>query len=234
RAGGRAMVDSMPCDSGRNAEKLAEVSRRSGVHILCPTGLHLAKFYPEGHWAERISVEELTHLFVDDIQLGIDRNDYGGPRVDRTGYRAGLIKVAGGKDSLNDHERKVFEAAAICHRETGAPILTHTEQGTAAVEQVEYLGSFGVAPNRVILSHTDRIPDLGYHREILSTGAFVEYDSAFRSPSGEGNPTLELVVSLFEDGFGGRIMLGMDAARRHYWRQYGGGPGLTYLLDCFW
>lgn len=40
--GGGAMIDSMPT-GGRNPVKLAEVSRRSGVHIVCPTGLHLAK-----------------------------------------------------------------------------------------------------------------------------------------------------------------------------------------------
>jgi phosphotriesterase-related protein len=28
-------------------------------------------------------------------------------------------------------------------------------------------------------------------------------------------------------------MLGMDAARRSYWRSYGGTPGLTYLLTDF-
>src|SRR2546430_257770 len=49
-AGGRAMVDSMPCGGGRNVVKLASVSHRTGVHILCPTGLHQAKYYPPGHW----------------------------------------------------------------------------------------------------------------------------------------------------------------------------------------
>ena len=40
-AGGRTMVDTMPVNCGRNVTKLAEVSRRSGIHILAPTGLHL-------------------------------------------------------------------------------------------------------------------------------------------------------------------------------------------------
>ena len=30
--GGCSVIDSMPCDCGRNVMKLAEVSRRSGVH----------------------------------------------------------------------------------------------------------------------------------------------------------------------------------------------------------
>ena len=31
----------------------------------------------------------------------------------------------------------------------------------------------------------------------------------------------------------GQIVLGMDAARRKYWRSYGGGPDLRYLLSEF-
>src|SRR5690606_10014548 len=78
--------------------------------------------------------------------------------------------------------------------------------------------------------HTDRKPDLAYHREILATGAFVEFDSAFRWKAGEGNPTRDLVLALFADGLGDRVMLGMDAARRGYWKVYGGAPGMTYLV----
>lgn len=234
RIGGRAVVDSMPCDCGRNVEKLAEVSRRSKVSILCPTGIHLAKYYPGGHWAKRMSAEELADVFVADIVTGIDRNDYGGPVVERTGYKAGLIKVAGGRDRLDGHEKKIFKAAALAHVRTGAPILTHSEQGNGALEQVEWLERHGVDARNVVLSHTDRKPDLGYHKEIMSTGVFVEYDSAFRWKPEQGNPTADLIVALFGGGFGGQIMLGMDAAKYQYWRSYGGGPGLTFLLDRFW
>ena len=64
-AGGRTMVDSMPCDAGRNVEKLAAVSRGSGVNILCPTGLHLSKYYDPNHWSGRYDVEQLMqHAIV--------------------------------------------------------------------------------------------------------------------------------------------------------------------------
>jgi phosphotriesterase-related protein len=36
-----------------------------------------------------------------------------------------------------------------------------------------------------------------------------------------------------DDGLVDRILLGMDAARRRYYRVFGGQPGLTYLLDGF-
>jgi len=229
--GGSAMIDSMPT-GGRNAAKLAEVSRRSGVHIVCPTGLHLQKYYPEGHWGNRLSAEELAAVFISEINAGIDANDLSGPDSNRLPHRAGLIKIASGLNQINARELRVFEAAAIAHRQTGCPILTHTEQGTAALEQVECLRQFGVDLGRVTLSHTDRKPDVTYHRDILASGVNVEFDSAFRWKPGQGNPTRDLLIALMPE-FSGQIMLGMDAARHAYWKGYGGGPGLSYLLRDF-
>lgn len=230
-AGGRAMIDSMPCDCGRNVLKLAELSRRTGVHLVCPTGLHLAKYYDPGHWGNSLTEEEFAKLFIADINEGIDARDYNGPLVRRTAHRAGLIKIATGR-AFTPREEKVFAAAAQAHRVTGCPVLTHTEQGELALEQVDRLEKHGVALDHVCLSHTDRKPDLGYHRAILARGVHVEYDQAFRWKAGQGNPTLDLLVALLPE-FPDQIMLGMDAARRSYWKNYGGKPGLTFLLDSF-
>jgi len=232
-AGGRTLIDSMPCGGGRNAAKLAEVCRRTGVNIVCPTGLHLAKYYAPGHWGERLNLEELAKLFIADIEQGIDSADYNGPEVSRTPHQAGVIKVATGKNAPNPHERKVIEAAAMAHRETGAPLLTHTEQGTGALEQVRLFQELGVPLGHVVISHTDRAPDPAYHKEILSTGAILEYDSAFRWKPEAGNPTLDMVVTMVGEGFGAQIVLGMDAARRKYWKAYDGSPGLAFLLREF-
>ncbi|WP_213807101.1 hypothetical protein [Granulicella sp. dw_53] len=231
-AGGRAMVDSMPCGGGRNVTKLAAVSRQSGVHILCPTGVHLQQYYPHGHWTERATIEQLSNIFIGEIELGIDANDTNGPTLDRTGHKAGLIKVASGLDVIGAREQRVFEAAAIAHNKTGAPILTHTEQGTGALLQIELLSRMGVQPSHIVISHLDRKPDPTYHREVLSTGVFLEYDSAFRWKT-EDNPTRDLLVSLAGHGYLNQLMLGMDASRPRYWTSFGGSPGLSFLLGTF-
>lgn len=231
-AGGRTLIDSMPCGGGRNAVKLAEISRRTATNIVCPTGLHLAKYYSPGHWGDRLNVGELVKLFVADIEEGIDAWDYNGPTIVRTPHRAGLIKVATGK-TATAREYKVLEAAVVAQRQTGAPILTHTEQGEWALEQVRVLESFGAPLEHVAVSHTDRKPDPVYHKEILSTGVFLEYDSAFRWNTESGNPTLDLVVEMFAAGYRTQILLGMDAARRKYWKAYGGAPGMDFLLREF-
>lgn len=232
-AGGRTLVDSMPCGGGRNPAKLAEICRITGVNIVCPTGLHLAKYYAPGHWGARLDTEELAKLFIADIEQGIDSADYNGPEISRTSHKAGVVKVATGSNSPSAHERKVFESAAIAHQQTGAPILTHTEQGTGALEQVRLFESFDVPLRHVVISHTDRAPDSVYHQEILSTGVILEYDSAFRWEPEAGNPTLDLVIAMAAAGFGEQIVLGMDAARRKYWKAYGGAPGLAFLLREF-
>ncbi|HEY3755676.1 MAG TPA: hypothetical protein VGL42_05965 [Opitutaceae bacterium] len=229
--GGRTIIDAMPCACGRNVLKLAEASRRSGIHIVAPTGLHLAKYYEPEHWSQTDSEADLETRFVADIINGVDANDYKGPVVSRTPHRAGVIKIATERQ-FSARERRVFAAAAAAHRQTGCPILTHTEQGELALEQTMLLKDLGVDLRHVCLSHTDRRPDVGYHREILSTGISVEYDSAFRWKPEQGNPTLALLVRLLAE-FPNQIMLGMDAARRSYWKSYGGGPGLEFLLGEF-
>ncbi|MEM9443739.1 MAG: aryldialkylphosphatase [Verrucomicrobiota bacterium] len=229
--GGRAMVDSMPCDAGRNVLKLAEISRQSKVHILCPTGLHLAKYYDDGHWSHHYNEDQIAELFIRDIEDGIDCYDYSGPITQRTKHRAGLIKIATGGQRPTPHEKKLFSAAAKAHLKTGCPILTHVEQGEGAIQQIDLLSSDGVRLDKVVLSHTDRKSETAYHRDILQTGVRVEYDSAFRWKT-KTNPTLELVMELIGE-FPDQIMLGMDAARPSYWKQYGGGPGLSFLLNEF-
>jgi len=227
------VVDAMPCSAGRNVRKLVEISRRSGVHVIAPSGLHLAKYYAADLWSERGSVDELAERFRADIEDGIDEHDYLGPVVERTEYLAGVMKIAGSEPSLTPRERRVYEAAASAHRTTGSPILTHCSEGLGALEQVRLLADHGVDPRHVTLSHTDKVIDRGYHREILATGAFVEYDQGFRWKAEVDNGTLTLLAWLFEDGYGDQLMLGMDAARQGYWTTYGGEPGMTFLLGEF-
>jgi phosphotriesterase-related protein len=89
-----------------------------------------------------------------------------------------------------------------------------------------------VPARHIILSHVDKVVDRGYHRELLGSGAFGEYDGSFRWAD-RPNGTLQLLAWMAEDGFADRIVLGMDAARRRYYRVHGGAPGLAWLLEGF-
>lgn len=215
-AGVRAMVDSMPTGSGRNLEKLADVSRATGVHVVAASGMHTAKYYPGVEWADD-GADALASRFVDEIQSGVD------------GVRPGILKVATSGPIPSASERELFRAAGRVHTDTHVPVLTHCEEGEGALAQLELLDEAGIPLDCVIISHTDKVPDPGYHREILASGANVEYDQGLRQHLIGSSATAQLVVRMWEDGFGSQILLGTDGARRTLWTALGGTPGLAWL-----
>ncbi len=231
-AGGRTMVDTMPAACGRNVMKLAEVSRLSGIQIIAPTGIHLPVYYPPHHWQFYLSEEQLIQLFIDDVVIGIDRYDYCSPVVERTSHKAGMIKLASGDEPFDDNLKKIFRAVVATHKQTGVPILTHTNAGRHAVEQAELFHQLGADLRHVVISHVDRCNDWGYHQALMHPGVRVEYDSAFRWKPDRENFTFLLLEKLLPD-YPDQITVGMDAARNTYWKSYGGKPGLTYLLTDF-
>ena len=223
-AGGGWVIDTMPIGAGRCVLKLVTVSQRSGVHVVCPTGLHLPLYYPPDNPMLSMDRDELVDVFVREIVEAV--RDEAGPLP----YRAGVVKVAGSQGKLAPHQREAFAAAAETSRRTGCPIITHTEQGTAGEEQVRLLLDGGAHPAHVVLSHTDRLPDIAYHRALLSSGVTLEYDHHFRTHLKAGTcPTADLVAALAPE-FPDQIVVGMDLARRDYWHGYGGKPGLVWLL----
>jgi len=226
----RTVVDAMPCDAGRDVIMLADIAKASGVNVIAPSGLHHERYYHDRHWSVRLSADEIADLFVADIEEGIDELDYNGPIVKRTPHKAGVMKIAGSDGGLTPRDEVVFAAAGQAQRRTGCPILTHCEHGTGALEQVEFLVEHGTDPAHIVLSHTDKIVDRGYMRDIAATGARVEYDQHMRAKEGQPNGTLQLLGWAAEDGLLDHITIGLDAARQKYWTQYGGWPGWAYLL----
>lgn len=232
-AGLGAAVDTIPAACGRGPRRLAHISETTGIAIIACTGLHTAKFYAGNPWAIETDPERLAELFVADIVDGIDRFDYTGPVVDRTPHRAGILKMATLGQRPDERETRVFSAGAFAHRQTGVPLLTHCENGTGALGQLELLREFGVPLERVVLSHTDKVEDVAYHHAILESGVNVEYDQAIRHAEESVPATATLIAAMVESGFEDQIMLGTDGARQSLLTSYGGTPGLVWLLTDF-
>ena len=228
-AGGGSVVETMPAGCGRNPVKSAAASEKSGVHVVLATGMHLRKYYRDGHWLLGLGEEDLSGYFVRDIVEGIGESD-DAPDSTTTGFRAGVIKVAGGLHRLDGFQQRLFRAAAEAQVRTGCPIITHTERGTAAMEQVRVLGEAGARLSSVVLSHVDRLEDPEVHEALLSTGVCLEYDAAFRWGNREPNPTVERIAEL-APRYPRQILLGMDLARRSTKQSLGGRPGLAWLIN---
>ena len=82
----------------------------------------------------------------------------------------------------------------------------------------------------MVISHTDKVRDLAYHRDMLATGVNVEYDQVLRQT--EDTWTLDLIETMAAEGRLSQIMAGTDGARRTLWTELGGGPGLAYLIEA--
>lgn len=231
--GGQAVLDTAPIGVGRDPEGLLSIARRTDLHIIACTGFHKTTYYLDSHWRFRYSAEEVAQLWIDEIEKGMDRFGYEGPLVKRSVARAGAIKVASDYQVIEKPVRAAIEAAAIAHKATGAPIVMHTELGTAALEQVALLHSLGVDPAHIVAFHMDRNPDPFVHRDVAQTGAFLQYDGPGRIKYFPESTVIELLRKMFEASLAGHILFGGDNARRSYWKAYGGGPGLAYLLERF-
>ena len=235
QAGGGTIVDAMPLDCGRDPEGLIEVSKRTRVHIVAATGFHTRRYYPPGHWSERISADELADIMTAEITDGMDRRSLaGGPgRVAPMSARAGVVKVATDEEGITDLAARIMTAAAECHRRTGAPILTHTERGLFGVEQVSFLTALGVAPEAVLVSHVDRLTDPAYHADLAQTGAYLVYDGPSRTRYHSPEQMAGCMLTAAQHGAAQRILLGMDLALRSYRISTGGSPGLGFVLERF-
>lgn len=201
QAGARTIVDATPFDLGRDVEFLAEVSKRSHVTIIAATGHWLR---PTVLMANR-STTELANLYVADLQQG----------ADGTAIRCGVIKVAS-EEEITDFDRRVLEAAAIAHRQTGAPIITHAAARNRIGEaQAEILEALGVPPDRVVIGHSDDTDDFRYLTGLASRGYVLGMD---RLPCGAlpeyGGRTVEdriaMIAELIYQGYGDRIVVAHD------------------------
>jgi len=228
---GGTVVDMCPANCGRDVDKLAEVNARvPGLQIIVATGFHREHVYLEtrSHWVSRYTVDQIADLLIADITEGIDRHDYSGPIVDRTPYKAGVIKVATAYGKITKFEHKCMEASAKAAIETGCPINTHTTYGTCGLEQAETLIGLGVPADQIAIGHIQRNADLYYLQQIIDTGVYLEIDGTYRIKyQPDSNRIMEL-RELGAKGYGKRLLLGTDSGKRAYQKAYGAVTGVDF------
>ncbi|WP_329499527.1 phosphotriesterase [Kitasatospora herbaricolor] len=229
-AGGRALVQWTPYGMRRGGDRLAGLSRATGVHLVAATGLHQDVHYDPAVLRGLSGPGVLARLFVEELTTGLREDGArpgGEPAGEPSGVRAGLVKVAGGFHGLDGHARRVMTAAAEAHHATGAPIGVHHELGTGAPDVLDLLvGGLGVPPERVILGHLNRFPDLRLHRQVAESGAFIALDGPSRANHATDHHLFDTLAALVEAGHAGQLLLGGDTTTR----AARGAPGLPFLV----
>jgi len=201
----QSMLDPCPNDLGRDVGLAAEVADKTGFNIICATGLYKENEGGFAHWHFVRSigrgVEAMAELFIHELTKGIGD----------TGIKAGIIKVATGEGQITDYEYDVLSAAAMAAVETGAPITTHTDQGTMGEEQQVFLMEKGVPSHRIIIGHSCGSSDHDYHMRLLQKGSYLGFDRFGLDILAPDEQRIDALVALLQKQQERRIVVSHDS-----------------------
>ena len=174
--GCRTFVDCTPEFLGRDPLLLKELSRISGLNILTNTGLYGAsdnKYLPE--YAFRESAGELAQRWIREFREGIAG----------TGIRPGFIKIGVNNQSLSEVHKKLVEAAAMTHLQTGLTIASHTGGAIPAFEEILVLREQGVDPSAFIWVHAQMEHDPDNWIKAAVEGTWISLDGVSADKTGD-------------------------------------------------
>lgn len=204
-AGIETIIDATPSDGARFPEVWTALSKKTGLNIICSTGLYTQHEGAPGYWLTIATLNgvdlprAMSELFVAEITKGIGKS----------GVKAGVIKVATGSQ-MTDYEKAVHLAAVIAQKETGVPIITHTQTATGGIEEADFLLSMGANPKKVVIGHISNSWDIKYHKAILAKGVYIGFDRVgldFITPT---DTIVKNVSELCKLGYAKQIMLSHD------------------------
>lgn len=205
---------------GRNIGQLNALAHKSGIEILSSTGYYKAPFLPDE--VQVLSVEALSAILTNEIVDGIEGQQ-----------QASVIgEIGSSLNKITEQEMKVFLAACIAHKKTGAPILTHTTLGTMGEEQLDLFINQGVDLSKVLISHVDLKNDFDYIIRLLQKGVNVGFDTIGKNNYLPDEKRLDWIVRLVDMGFIDQLFLSMDITRKSNLATYG-GIGYRYLFETF-
>lgn len=229
-AGGQAIYEATAIDYGRDPKALRTIAERTGIRIIATAGFNKAILWPAKipgrnitfrDWIASKSRAELRDHVVAELTVGLDGTD----------LKGGVAKFGTGYNTIGEDDGKVMLAVLDAHKETSAPLHSHTELGTLILEQLAIVKREGVDPSRLTIAHVDRNPDPWVHRKAADYGCFLCFDGISRIKYHPESVLIDCILKLVDKGHKDQILIGGDIARRTMYKNYGqGGLGLGYIL----
>lgn len=214
----QAAVEVTTIDMDRDVRKLQQISKDTGLKIVCATGFYLQPFHPS--FLKDATVDEIANIYVRELTQG----------VDGTGIKPGIIaEIASSKDGFTEEERKCLMAAGRASVRTGSAVSTHTGHVTAQ-ETVDILLNEGVDPDKVIIGHQDLVDDHEYHMNLLKRGVNIAFDTCGKSAYMPDETRAKNAKLIIEEGYEDHLVLSNDVSRRTYFSSYPNQWGYTAVM----
>ncbi len=200
-AGIETIVDCTAPGLGRSIARIQRINADVDLNIVVATGLYA--FIELPNFFKYRTAEEIAEFFVREIRVGIDD----------TGVKAAFLKCAVEEYGLVGDIPRILQAIAIASRETGAPIVVHTNSAAGSGPwALDALEAEGVDLSKVVIAHAGDSNDFEYIRSIADRGAILGCDRfgiAHFNPDADRVRTL---AALIGEGYLEQIHLGHDAA----------------------
>jgi len=227
--GGDTLVEVTTAGIGPDYNFLREVSKATGVNIICSTGYYLGHTLTE----EIINapVDVLVKNMIQDLTVG------------RNGVKAGLIGEVGCQYPLADVERKSLIASGMAQSQAKCPLIIHPGRDEKApFEIIDVLREAGADISKTVMSHLDRTL---IDKDVLLKFAaysdcYLEFDlfgietSHYQANEKIDFPSdaqrIQLIKALIDGGYEDRVVIAHDVHTRHRLIKYG-GHGYQHILE---
>jgi phosphotriesterase-related protein len=194
----RTIVDLTTVDLGRDISLIAEVARRTRLHVIVATGVW---WMPQRYFSAH-GVDAVAELFIRDIREGIGA----------TGIKAAIIKCATDTAGVTPVIENILRASARAQKATGVPISTHTwAAGRVGETQQAIFAQEGVDLRRVIIGHSGDSEDLKYLRGLMERGSTIGMDRFGLENFLPTDKRVEVLARLCAEGYAPKMVLSHDA-----------------------
>jgi phosphotriesterase-related protein len=206
--GVETIVDLTVIGQGRFIPRIQRLAERTPINIIVATGIYTYSDVPFYFLLRRRNtaaggVDAMTDMFVREITEGIGQ----------TRVKAGILKCATDSAGLTPGVERVLRAVAQAHRQTGAPISTHTHAGMRrGLDQQRIFREEGVDLSRVIIGHSGDSTDVAYLEELISAGSYLGMDRFGIDQILSFDQRVDIVARLCERGHADKLVLSHDAA----------------------
>ncbi len=220
KAGVNMIVESTPIGVGRRVDLVKAVSQAAGFPLVMPTGIYREPWIPDKF--RDMDEDELRDWMAEELE----------DEIEKTGVKAGWIKLSVGDEGMTEVEEKILRAASRAALKTNAVIGSHTVRGRVAKDQISIIEDNGYSPERFIWIHAQIEPDFDLNLELAWSGAWIEYDSIGDEIYTE--VIFDRVLRMLDAGLGDQILLSHDRGWYDPAQPGGGTPQpFTYLTEIF-
>jgi phosphotriesterase-related protein len=220
------IVDCTTCDFPRDPVLYKQLADKTGMNIICVTGLFNEDMGCPAYWKVRIKFfnkdisKYIAELFIRELTIGIGK----------TGIKAGAIKIAT-SEKITQYEESMFKGAVIAQKATGAPIITHCEGPEVGKDQVAILLRDGADMEKVLIGHVSNSDNLNYQK-CIAKKAYAGFDRLGFALFAQDKICVNNIAELCNMGLADKILMSHDTV--NFWAGRSvtneAGPELVAML----